>query len=161
MACPACAHSVLFGGVKEGNLRYCSRKCHEADAVGRLASQLPDEEVKLRAGSIHSGHCPICDGAGPVDIYKSYRVYSVVVYTSWRTLEHMACRSCARRAQSAGLVSSFLLGWWGIPFGLAITPVMVVANAVSMLTNSGANGPSKSLEQRTRKIMAAERMQNA
>ena len=38
MACPTCGNSILFGGIKEGKKKYCSKKCYEADEINRAAA---------------------------------------------------------------------------------------------------------------------------
>jgi DNA-directed RNA polymerase subunit M/transcription elongation factor TFIIS len=62
MACPSCGTTVLFGGVKEGKKRYCSKQCHADDAVYRLADTMPADQVDALAAEIHGGDCPKCGG---------------------------------------------------------------------------------------------------
>jgi hypothetical protein len=47
-----------------------------------------------------------------------------------------------------------LLGWWGIPFGLLITPFKIIANVVEMLRKDRAE-PSNALRARVRAHLAA------
>ncbi len=156
MACPTCGLSVLFGGVKEGGKKYCSKKCYEADEVGRFARELPLEEVEAVAQQIHSGLCPKCTGEGPIDVHISYSVYSYLLNTVWKTNRHVLCRGCALRQQAVDFVGSLLLGWWGIPFGLLATPVILLLNIVAMFQSPGRNGPTKKLLEESRTIIAEE-----
>ena len=161
MACPTCGSSILFGGIKDGNRKYCSKRCYEADEINRVAGGIPDEVVDEFSKQIHGGRCPRCNGSGPVDVHKSYSVYSVILYTAWRTKEHVLCKRCASRQQITDLAGSFLLGWWGIPFGLLITPVQVLRNVAALFQNPGTKGPTEKLKYRSRLVLAAQHMQNA
>jgi len=158
MACPTCGTSVLFGGVKVGNKRYCSKKCYEADEINRVAAQIPNEHVEQLANELHSGMCPKCKNRGPVDIHKSHSVYSVIFITKFETRAHLLCKKCATKQQATDLIGSLLLGWWGIPFGILITPIQIIKNVISMCQNPGINGPSDDLKQRARLILASHAM---
>ena len=161
MACPTCGNSILFGGIKERDKKYCSKRCYEADEINRVAGEIPDAIAEELSAEIHQGSCPKCGGAGPVDVHKSYSVYSAVLYTSWKTSEHLVCKKCAAKQQATDLVGSLLLGWWGIPFGLILTPIQVIRNIVAMFQTPGRNGPTKALKQRSRVLLAAQQMKNA
>jgi hypothetical protein len=158
MACPTCGTSVLFGGVKVGNKRYCSKKCYEADEINRVAAQIPNEQVEQLAHELRNGSCPKCKGLGPIDIHKSHSVYSFIIYTKYETRAHLLCKKCATKQQTTDLIGSLLLGWWGIPFGLIITPIQIIRNIISMSQNPGINGPSDDLKQRARLILASNAM---
>ncbi len=155
MACPTCGNSVLFGGIKDGKRRYCSKKCYEVDEINRVAESIPDDKAKELAIQIYLGNCPKCNGLGPVDIHNSYSVYSVILYTSWKTNEHLVCKKCATKKQATDLVGSLLLGWWGFPFGLIFTPVQIIRNIIAMMIRKGERGPTKELLQRSKLILAA------
>ena len=79
------------------------------------------------------GQCPKCHGPGPVDLYKSFRVHSLVFMTQWKTLPQIACRSCGRKAQLTDALYSLALGWWGFPWGLLMTPVQIGRNIAGAL----------------------------
>jgi hypothetical protein len=160
MACPTCGNSILFGGIKDGKTKYCRKKCYESDEVNRVASTIPDRVVEAFSKNLHNGNCPKCNGVGPVDIHKSYSVYSVLLYTKWQTNEHIFCKKCASKQQKTDLAGSLLLGWWGIPFGLIVTPIIISMNIVAMLQNPGVKGPTKALKQRSRSILAAQQMES-
>ena len=161
MACPTCGSSILFGGIRDGKKKYCSKKCYEADEINRVAATIPDEAVEVFSNNLHHGHCPKCNGAGPIDIHKSYSVYSVLIYTKWQTNEHILCKGCASKQQTTDLVGSLLLGWWGFPFGLIVTPIITIMNVAAMFQNPGIKGPSRALKLRSRSILAAQQMENA
>ena len=161
MACPSCGLSVLFGGVKHNGAKYCSKKCFEADSTNRFALEIPDNEVEAFAKSIYMGSCPKCNGEGPIDVFKSYFVYSIILYTSYKTKEHVVCKSCAKKEQLKDLSLSAVVGWWGIPFGIIITPIMVLMNSVALLLNPAKKGPTKALFKQARFILAYEKLKDA
>jgi hypothetical protein len=80
-------------------IRYCSKKCQEKGQGLQVAGQIPDEVVLQHAGEIHRGLCPECGGNGPVDVHTSYRVYSLLIFTSWSNRPHLCCKSCGTKKQ--------------------------------------------------------------
>jgi endogenous inhibitor of DNA gyrase (YacG/DUF329 family) len=161
MACPVCGNFVIFGGVKDGKQRYCSKKCYDADLVPREAQLVPQALAERFSMELSRGPCPKCQGEGPVDIHESHSVYSVILYTKWQTKKHLVCKRCASRQQALDLIGSFIAGWWGIPFGLIVTPCILIMNVVSMTRNPGLSGPSEALKERARLILAANKLARA
>lgn len=159
MECPTCGLSVLFGGVKDGDQKYCSKKCYEADEVNRIALQIQQDDVISLTNKIRNGKCPVCQGHGPIDVHKSYFVYSVIIYTRYKTKEHIMCRECARKKQLSDLLLSFLFGWWGIPFGILITPVQITKTIFALFNNPGQIEPTELMTKRIRQILAAKKME--
>lgn len=131
--CEYCGKTILFGGVRDNGAHFCNQQCRQKAVEQILSNEIPQKVVDQQATEIHKGLCPICNGSGPVDVHLSYRVYSVVFFTSWKTRQNICCRNCARKKQIGDLVFSFLLGWWGFPFGLIITPVQIVRNIFAIL----------------------------
>jgi hypothetical protein len=89
--------------------------------------------------------CPTCGNAGPVDVRPSFRVYSLLFYTSWKTVNKIECRSCARKRQWGDLSYSLVAGWWGVPWGIFVTPVQVIRNIVALLDTRSS--PSRRFQQ--------------
>ena len=81
-----------------------------------------------------------------MDIRYSYRVWSVAILTFSKTHKVVACRPCGHKAQIRSMWFSLGLGWWGIPFGLILTPIQVIRNVIAML-RADRLGPSKELVQ--------------
>lgn len=154
MACPTCGLSVLFGGVKDGTRKYCSKTCYEADEIGRIAQALPLKDVEETARKIHSGVCPKCQGPGPIDVHISYSVYSFLIETVHKTHRHVLCKRCAVKQQAVDFIGSLFLGWWGFPFGLIVTPIVLLLNIIMMFRSPGRNGPTKKLLEEAGIIMA-------
>ncbi len=154
--CAACGRTILFGGVKDGANRFCNATCQRNAALHQAAAQVPAEQISQQVRTIHSGRCPKCHGPGPVDVHESYRVWSAVLVTQYRTNQTIACRRCGTRARLGDLAISTVAGWWGFPFGLIMTPVQIVRNLVSMAKTPDPRQPSPRLEEVVQLQLAAE-----
>ena len=144
-ACGACGTTILFGGVKSGDARFCNDKCYARGYFALAAKQLPPDLIRREAQTVYSGMCPKCQGPGPVDVHTSHQVWSLLVLTSWKSTPQIACRRCGVKRQIGDLLFSLFLGWWGFPWGLIMTPVQITRNLAGMLRSSGT-GPSPDLE---------------
>lgn len=147
-ACDACGTTILFGGVRDGDQRYCNANCARRGAEMLGADRVPESAVERQAREIHQGNCPKCGGPGPVDVHKSHSVYSFLVMTRWATKPQVCCRGCGRKSQVVGAVSSLALGWWGFPWGLLLTPVQVGKNVGGILGMSGPDPSTPSADLR-------------
>jgi hypothetical protein len=49
-----------------------------------------------------------------------------------------------------------MLGWWGVPWGLVMTPVQLVRNLISMASTPDPSSPSPALEKILRHNLAAQ-----
>lgn len=156
-SCDFCGTGILFGGIKQGDLRFCSPKCAQNSGWVRQSVMLPEAEVERRAREIHQGRCPKRGGPGPVDIHTSHRVYSALAWTSWSSHPELCCRACGRKKQIKHGAFSFLLGWWGFPFGLVITPVQVGRNLAGIIGLGVPDpaSPSPALKRVVRRMLAA------
>ena len=154
-ACGACGTTILFGGTKLGEARYCNARCAQRGQLLSLSQQIPRDVVVNSVSTIFHGTCPKCSGPGPIDVYRSYRVWSALLMTRWQTFVHASCRSCGVKAQLGDALFSFVLGWWGFPWGLIMTPVQVTRNLAGAMRNSKATGPSPELETIVRIRLAA------
>lgn len=155
-SCAYCGTTILFGGVKDGNRRFCNAKCQTGGALVDLAQQLPDTSVQQVVREVHQGTCPKCGGSGPVDVHTSYRVWSAVLLTQWSNKPQVSCRKCGVKAQLGNTAFSAVLGWWGFPWGLILTPVQVVRNLWAIVSPPDAAHPSAKLENQVRLNLAAQ-----
>jgi hypothetical protein len=153
--CAYCGSLILFGGVREKDLRFCNAKCHQKGYALRISKEIPQDVVDKNVGEIHRGLCPKCQGSGPVDVHTSYRVYSLLLYTSWSSRPHICCRSCGMKSQIGDAVYSFLFGWWGFPWGFLVTPVQVVRNIVDAINAPDETRPSEKLRNIVRLSIAS------
>jgi hypothetical protein len=158
-ACAACSTTILFGGVADGQDRYCNNKCHQRGYLVSVARQIPPETLREHTGAVYRGACPRCGGPGPVEVHTSHRVWSALLLTSWQSNSRMSCRSCGRKGQAGDALFSLVLGWWGFPWGLIMTPIQVGRNIVGMLRSSDSNGPSPELERAVGQAIAAQWVQ--
>jgi hypothetical protein len=80
-----------------------------------------------------------------VDVHKFHQVYSMLVLTRWTSNQQLSCRSCGTKRQLGALFISLVFGWWGIPWGLVLTPVQVTRNIIGMASGPDSSKPSPEL----------------
>ena len=152
--CDYCGTMILFGGVTDGDLRFCNQRCHEAGGVLNIVDQLPQDVVAEHIDEIHEGDCPKCGGPGPVDVHTSHTVYSLLVLTTWNSHPQVCCRGCGTKSKLISIITSGLFGWWGFPWGFIVTPIQIGQNAVGLFTAPGSSGPSPELRKLVRLDLA-------
>jgi hypothetical protein len=155
--CANCGETILFGGVKYGTLTFCRKRCFNNNPIVQIAVTLPEEEIQELVQKIHEGTCPICGGHGPVDIHSSCRVVSFLFATSYQTNQRISCRSCAAKANFTNGLISLLFGWWGIPWGILMTPFYLLRNFWGLICPVSTLEPSEKLKEHVR-LMIAEKM---
>jgi len=143
--CSACGSRILFGGVAEAPFKFCGQPCRARYNL-RLAATLPPDFVAAQLQEFQQAPCPRCHGPGPVDIHLSHWVWSILILTRWGSTAVLTCRRCATSAQLWALSGSFIVGWWGFPFGLVITPVQIGYNLVELLKSRDPAPPSQRLQ---------------
>lgn len=142
-SCTNCDKTILFGGFRESHGRYCSKRCrHQGILLNGI--KLPPELVEQQLGALRQSNCPSCKGPGPVDMHHTHTIWSAIYLTSWRSVGHVCCQRCGRKKQLGAALQSMLLGWWGIPWGLIITPVQIAKN-ISGMRQPAADQPSPAL----------------
>ena len=144
--CDYCGTTILFGGVRADNLRFCNQKCQQKGYALVISREIPQDVVDQQVKEIHHGLCPKCQGNGPIDVHTSYRIYSLLLFTSWSSIPNIYCRSCGIKSQVGNAIFSFLFGWWGFPWGIIITPVQVIRNVAEMFKKTDKMRPSDKLE---------------
>jgi hypothetical protein len=145
--CAACGETILFGGVTQGDLRYCNAICQNKGRVIAAAAQVPEGDAKSLAHQIHQGPCPRCKGPGPVDVHTSYWAWSALLMTRWGNQPQLKCRRCGVKSQLGNVAFTGLLGWWGFPGGLIWTPVQIGRNLRGMVAPPDPSQPSAKLMQ--------------
>jgi hypothetical protein len=160
-SCAYCNSMILFGGRKQGDLRFCDAKCEQRGVLALVANQLPADAVAKHLGEVHGGSCPKCGGDGPVDVHTSYKVWSALVMTQWSSNPSVCCRSCGTKQRIVDTLSSALLGWWGFPWGILMTPVQVGRNVVGFFGGPDPAEPSAALEKIVRLQLAGHLTQDA
>lgn len=156
--CASCGSVILFGGKRLGESRYCGDGCLKRARLAQAAAEVPKHLVQHQVQQVHRGLCPRCHGPGPVDVHVSHRVWSALFVTSWVSRPQVSCRSCGVRAQAGDALFSLVLGWWGFPWGLLMTPVQIVRNVSGMAKAPDPSRPSAQLVDAVRMRMAEQEL---
>ncbi len=154
-SCDSCGTTIIFGGKKEGGYRFCNDTCLARGQSLLVADQIPDDVVDELAAQFHSGDCPKCGGPGPVDVQTSHTIWSALITTSWKSNPEICCRSCGTKKRLGALVSSFLLGWWGFPWGIIFTPIQIAKNVIGLVSRRDMTAPSDKLRKMIRVDLAS------
>jgi hypothetical protein len=160
-SCSYCNSFILFGGQTDHTGRYCNANCQQAGNLLALSHQIPKHQIDQLLWELHHGNCPRCGSPGPVDMHKAHKVWSALVLTSWNSNPELSCRSCAIKRQIGAALFSGVLGWWGFPWGIIMTPVQVVRNIVEMTSGPQPGQPSELLEKYARLLAAANVVQQS
>jgi hypothetical protein len=122
---------------------------------------MPDEAIAEHVREVHAGACPKCGGPGPIDIHTSHTIWSALYLSSWRSKPEVCCRRCGTKAKIGGLAFSGVLGWWGFPFGLIMTPVQIVRNLGGIFSATDPHQPSPQLTEMVRAHLAAQFLEHS
>jgi hypothetical protein len=152
--CAYCDTRILFGGIRDGVLRFCNARCRSQGVLLAVSRRVPDAIVNGELRKVHQGACPRCGGRGPVDVHTSHRVWSAVVVTSWSSRVHIVCRRCGSDTRMSDAFFSLACGWWAVPWGPLMTIVQVVRNIVGNETDPSK--PSPQLEKLVRLRLAED-----
>jgi hypothetical protein len=68
----------------------------------------------------------------------------------------VSCRNCAVKARLSDAAFSLVLGWWGFPWGLILTPIQVSRNVIGMWRDPDPQRPSPLLERAVRVHLAQQ-----
>jgi hypothetical protein len=153
--CANCGRTIAFGGIKDGERKFCGKPCRDRAHLSEASTQLPDEFVFEKAQEVHGGNCPKCGGAGPVDVHTSHTVWSAGLITRWAYKTEVCCRACDAKAKLRATAFSGLLGWWGFPWGLLMTPAQIIRNIGGLVTRQDPSKPSGQLVELVRKNLSA------
>lgn len=158
--CDYCGTTILFGGVKDNDLRFCNKECYQKGHVLVLSRAIPIDVVENQVRQIHRGPCPNCQGSGPVDVHTSHRIYSALVYSSWSSIPKVCCRSCGIKSQIGNTIFSLVLGWWGFPWGFIMTPVQIGKNVIGLVKGPDESKPSGKLMNLVRVSIASQMLKD-
>jgi len=145
--CANCKKIILMGGLRQEGLRFCGKPCLQRGQAALLAARMPEAERVRAAQTLFRGPCPTCNKRGGIDLYKSHYVMSFVLFTRHGSHSLISCRTCALKKQGGDFMLSSLVGWWGIPFGLLLTPVALLRNGYAMLFPPNGVEPSPAFQQ--------------
>ncbi|WP_269524166.1 hypothetical protein [Coraliomargarita parva] len=153
--CTKCNKRIAVGGKALGSEHYCSDRCLKQGLLQASREFLGEELIFERIESIHQGPCPKCGGHGPVDMQTHYTVWSAIILTSYKDVPEICCKRCGIQKKIGGLFFSGFLGWWGIPFGIVITPIQVIRNLVALFQAPSSKKVSKALDEMVRMELGA------
>lgn len=159
--CDYCGSTILFGGKRDANGRFCNEKCRARGVLLARSRQFPEAAVREQVWNIQQGACPRCGGSGPVDVYVAHKVWSALVVTQWSSTPQLSCVACGRKSQLSAAAFSLILGWWGFPWGLLLTPIQIGRNLFALTRSANPASPSPQLEKWVRLKMAAGAMQSS
>ena len=153
--CSYCNESILFGARRNGELRFCNAKCEKNGLVQVVANTIPDVAVVERYNELLAGPCVSCKSVDPCSVYTSHRVWSAVLFTTWYSRPTVCCKACGNKRRIWSMLFSALFGWWGFPFGLIVTPIVLVRNVISFFEHE-ATVFTPEIETHVRAVMAKE-----
>jgi hypothetical protein len=155
--CDFCGSSARFSAILDEGQRFCSKSCLRNARLLEVAEDISAEEIQGHAWRIKNSPCPECQqSSSKTEVPKYYRVWSAIVLTEWTKRTHICCHSCARKTNFGSLVFCSLFGWWGVPWGVIITPAQIVANISEMLSPKADPAPSEELLQAAKLQLAAK-----
>ena len=159
--CVSCGATIVFGGKRKGDLLFCSDKCATTSSLLTALDQVPKDLLERQIISIHQGRCPKCKGDGPVDVHTSHRVWSALIMTSSVIRPQICCGRCGIKSKIGDGMISLVVGWWGFPWGIIMTPVQVSRNVIGIFSKPDPATPSAALRAMieldiARKVLAAQ-----
>ncbi len=89
--------------------------------------ELTDTELLKIKSKISKLPCPECGGRNtPLIGIITREVKSFIIPTFYIKTPLILCETCATKKRKRAIISTALLGWWGIPIGIFRTPFVLV-----------------------------------
>jgi len=132
--CAYCNSLLLFGGTKAGAYTFCNAKCHQGAYYLSIAQQIPANTILETIEHLDRSGCPQCKKPGTIEVHTSHLIWSALILTSWSSRPKVCCRRCGIKSQLGNAALSMVIGWWGFPWGLIMTPVQIGRNVVGMFS---------------------------
>lgn len=93
--------------------------------------ELTESELTELKSKIANLPCPDCGAKNTPLIGTLIRtVKSFIVLTSYKKVPVITCETCANKRRKNAMITTFLLGWWGIPFGIFRTPIALIQTLI-------------------------------
>ncbi|WP_426208965.1 hypothetical protein [Massilia sp. TWP1-3-3] len=155
--CDYCGNSAKKKPLFDQGQQFCSADCLHAARISEAAVDLSAGQIGARALAMRSGACPDCGSSESViEIRYHYRVVSALYFTSYQRKSRFCCVACGRKQNFKSFLFTFFLGWWGVPFGLIMTPTYLIANLGELREQRSGGEPSEDLV-RLAKFQLAEK----
>ncbi|MBN3817593.1 hypothetical protein G3N57_13670 [Paraburkholderia sp. Se-20369] len=159
--CSNCGKTFFVGGRSIDGHRYCGATCAHRHPVLVAAERLPAVTVNRYVDDCRYGPCPVCRRDGrPIDVHATHRVVSLIFVTQWATRRHVCCRRCGRKKQAVALLMSAVCGWWGLPWGIVLTPIQIARNLLGFARREPRTA-TEQFERVVRRKLAARQLQRA
>jgi hypothetical protein len=119
------------------------------------------DELKNYAILLRSLPCPICQNTSELlNGTIVYTVKSFLVFTINESKIIIACSSCLNKKSNQAILSTLLLGWWGVPWGLLKTPLYLYRNFAEKRYNDSVEANNSILNFALMNIGKIETYQN-
>ncbi len=106
------------------------------DSIEVQKKEFSLEEIEKYAELLRKLPCPEC---GSIDQNLNgtiiYTVKSFILFSIYNTDYFIACPQCLNKKNNKAMLSTFLLGWWGFPWGFFKTPLYIYRNYKSKKEN--------------------------
>jgi hypothetical protein len=156
--CDYCGSSARFSYVSDDGQRFCNQTCLRDARLMEEAEDIDLLDIEKHALEIRNSDCPVCKRQnGIVEVRWKYRVWSAFYITRWTKTKSVCCKSCGRKQNSSSIAFSAFLGWWGVPWGIIITPAQIISNIVEMFRSDDRSAPSADLLLAARLNLANQR----
>ncbi|MBO9151663.1 hypothetical protein ACFOTA_05560 [Chitinophaga sp. GCM10012297] len=100
-----------------------------AEAVAVQNREWTEDDIAAYCDLISKQSCPHCGkNDSRLNGTESAETMSFLLFTSFKRKLVVGCKSCLNKAVFGALGKSFVLGWWGIPWGLLRTPQSIFIN---------------------------------
>ena len=79
--CDYCGTTYRGGAAVHGKLRFCTHQCRDRGRILELLDSFPPAAIDEQIESERVGPCAECGARANIDIHKSHKVYSALVWT--------------------------------------------------------------------------------
>ncbi|MES2038319.1 MAG: hypothetical protein V4495_10795 [Pseudomonadota bacterium] len=160
--CDFCGDSAKINFLLNEGQRFCSHRCLQDARISEAAVDLADATILQAARKIRSGACPVCNSmATPVEVRYSYIATSIIFMSNQETKTRLCCVPCGRKENRGGLLVSFFIGWWGIPWGPIFTIAALFGNLKAMFEMTSDEEPSDELMKLTKNQLAVSALEKS
>ncbi len=113
---------ILMAEIKKRGLDSNLEKGIEAQT-----QELTESEVTELKEKVAGLRCPVCGQNSKPLIGTIIRsVKSFLILTNYKKSPIITCQDCADSKRKNALISTIILGWWGIPWGFIRTPQTII-----------------------------------
>ena len=117
--------SILVNEIKKRDLDLDLIKGIEAQTKELTETEI--QEIKLKIESLTCSECGEKTSSKLIGTLIR-TVKSFIFFTSYKKTPIISCKTCADKKRKDAMISTAVLGWWGIPFGIFRTPQALIAS---------------------------------